>query len=140
MTSGKDDFIQSISVQLNGQNYSHWSYVMNFFLKRKRVWSYVYGSSIKSTDKKDEKYDKDLEIWHVNNLKILTQINNLVSLSIGIQLIKYDTAKDVWDLLNCLHATSNFTKQYQLEIEIQESYLAMSNSWDQLTLTKSDEF
>lgn len=90
--------------------------------------------------KKDEKYEKDLEIWDVNNLKILTQINNLVSLSIGIQLTKYDTVKDVWDHLKCWHATSNFAKQYQLEIEIQESYLAMSNLWDQLTFIESDEF
>lgn len=73
-------------------------------------------------------------------MKILTWINNLLSLSIGIQLTKYDTAKDVWDHLKCLHTTSNFAKQYQLEIEIQESYLAMSNLWDQLALAESDEF
>ena len=33
MASEKDDSLQSISVQLNGQNYPYWSYVMKFFWK-----------------------------------------------------------------------------------------------------------
>lgn len=64
-------------------------------------------------------------------------------------LTNYDTAKNVWDHLKHLYVTSNFTKQYQLEIDIrtlkqnnmtiQNFYSAMSNLWDHLVLTESDE-
>jgi hypothetical protein len=76
MASDKDDSLQSISVQLNGKNYSYWSYVMKNFLKGKKMWSYVDGALVKLTDKKDEaKFATDLETWDVSNSKILTWIN-----------------------------------------------------------------
>lgn len=92
---------------------------MNFFLKENRMWSYVDGTSLKPIDKKDGKYEKDLETWEINNSKMLTWINNSFSQSIGMQLTKYDTAKDILDDLKHLYVTSNFGKQYQLKIDIQ---------------------
>ena len=50
---------------------------MNCF-KGKRIWSYDDGTSLKSIDKKDGKYENDLKTWKVNNSKILTWINNSV--------------------------------------------------------------
>ncbi|KAJ9548119.1 hypothetical protein OSB04_020662 [Centaurea solstitialis] len=77
------------------------------------------------------------------------RINNSVVQSIGTQLAKYDTAKEVWDHLERLYTQSNFAKQYQLETDIralrqnelsvQEFYAAMSDLWDQLALTESAE-
>lgn len=61
--------------------------------------SYVDGTSVKPTDKNNEKYEKDLETQDINNSKILTWIPNSVSQSICMQLTKYDTTKDVWDHL-----------------------------------------
>lgn len=54
MVSEKDDYLQFVSVQINGQYYYYWSYVMENFLKGKRMWSYVDGTSVEPTDKKDE--------------------------------------------------------------------------------------
>jgi hypothetical protein len=153
MSNDKNDSLQSISVQLKGENYPYWSYVMKKFLKGKRIWGYVDGTSVKPTnnaDKKDEaKYATELETWDANNSKIITWINNSVSQSIGVQLAKYDTAKEVWDHLKRLFVQSNFAKRYQLEgdirglkqnnMTIQEFYLAMSNLWDQLALMESAE-
>ncbi|CAJ2653279.1 unnamed protein product [Trifolium pratense] len=123
---------------------------MRNFLKGKRVWSYVDGTSVKPTDKKDEaKYATELDTWETSNLKIITWINNSVSQSIGMQLAKYDTAKEVWEHLERLYKQSNFTKRYQLEgdiralkqnnMSIQEFYSAMTNLWDQLALMEPDE-
>lgn len=149
MTGEKDDSLQAISVQLNGQNYSYWSYVLKKFLKGKRMWGYVSGTSEKPKDYKDGKYATEIETWEANNSKIITWINNSVSQSIGVQLAKYETAKEVWDHLKRLYVQSNFAKQYQLEIDIralqqnnmsiQEFYSAMSNLWDQLAFTESAE-
>jgi hypothetical protein len=94
MASDKDDSIQSISVQLNGENYSYWSYVMKNFLIGKDMWSYIDGLYVKPTDKKDvDKYAEALKTWNKGNSKIITWINNSVSQSIGMQLAKFDTAK-----------------------------------------------
>jgi hypothetical protein len=90
-----------------------------------------------------------IDTWEANNAKIITWINNSVEHSIGTQLAKYETAKEVWDHLQRLFMKSNFAKQYQLEndiqalyqknISIQEFYSAMANLWDQLALTESAE-
>ncbi|CAI8611809.1 unnamed protein product [Vicia faba] len=93
------------------------------------MWSYVNGTSVKPTDKKNEaKYAKELETWDVSNSKILTWINNSVSQSIGVQLSKYDTAKE-----------SDIRALKQNNMTIQEFYSAMSNLWDKLALMESTE-
>ena len=53
-----------------------------------------------------------LEIWDVNNSKIITWINNSVEHKIGTQLTKYEATKEVWDHLAILFTQSNFAKQY----------------------------
>ena len=114
------------------------------------MWGFVDGTSVKPTNKKDEtQYAKDLKTWNVSNSKIITWINNFVELSIGVQLAKYDTAKEIWDHLKRLYVQSNFAKHYQLESDIralkqssmtiQEFYSAMTNLWDQLALMESPE-
>ncbi|KAK0607549.1 hypothetical protein LWI29_016510 [Acer saccharum] len=118
MAGERDDSLQSISVRLDGKNYSYWSYVMKNFLKGKKMWGYVSGISGKPDDKKAENYVDLLDVWEANNSKIITWVNNSVEHSIGTQLAKYETAKEVWDHLARLYTQSNFAKQYQLESDI----------------------
>ena len=145
MATERDDSLQSVSVRLDGKNYSYWSYVMRNFLKGKKIWGYVSGTSVKPKDT-----DAGLiDTWEADNAKIITWINNSVEHSIGTQLAKYETAKEVWDHLQRLFTQSNFAKQYQLEndiralqqknMSIQEFYSAMTDLWDQLALTESAE-
>jgi len=61
-----------------------------------------------------------LKTWNKNNSKIITWINNLVSQLIGMQLAKFDNAKEVWKHLNRLHEQSNFKKWYMLESDIRD--------------------
>ena len=44
MATEKDNSLQSMSVKLNGKNYSNWSYVIRNFLKGKKLWGYVTGT------------------------------------------------------------------------------------------------
>ncbi|XP_062084857.1 uncharacterized protein LOC133790997 [Humulus lupulus] len=148
MASNRDDSLQSISVRLDGKNYSYWNYVMKKNLKGKKMWGYVSGTLVKPTNDKAD-YATLLENWEVDNSKIITWINNSVEHSIGTQLAKYETAKEVWDHLARLYTQSNFAKQYQLEsdiraleqkdMSIQEFYSVMTDLWDQLALTESAE-
>ena len=48
MATERDDSLQSVSVRLDGKNYSYWSYVMRNFLKGKKMWGYVSGTFVKS--------------------------------------------------------------------------------------------
>ncbi|KAJ6993058.1 hypothetical protein NC653_016247 [Populus alba x Populus x berolinensis] len=148
MATERDDSLQSVSVRLDGKNYSYWSYVMRNFLKGKKMWGYVSGTYV--IPKNIEEGDAGLiDTWEANNAKIITWINNSVEHSIGTQLAKYETAKEVWDHLQRLFTQSNFAKQYQLEndiralhqknMSIQEFYSAMTDLWDQLALTESTE-
>jgi len=148
MATERDDSLQSVSVRLDGKNYSYWSYVMRNFLKGKKMWGYVSGTYVvpKNTEEGDT---ASIDTWEANNAKIITWINNSVEHSIGTQLAKYETAKEVWDHLQRLFTQSNFAKQYQLEndiralhqknMSIQEFYSAMTDLWDQLALTESAE-
>jgi hypothetical protein len=90
-----------------------------------------------------------IDTWEANNAKIITWINNSVEHSIGTQLAKYETTKEVWDHLQRLFTQSNFAKQYQLKndiralhqknMSIQEFYSVMTDLWDQLALIESVE-
>jgi hypothetical protein len=46
MATKKDDSLQSVSVRLDGNNYSYWSYVIRNFLKGKKMWEYISGTSM----------------------------------------------------------------------------------------------
>ena len=46
MATERDDSLQSVSVRLDGKNYSYWSYVMRNFLKGKKMWEYVSGTFV----------------------------------------------------------------------------------------------
>ncbi|XP_020271847.1 uncharacterized protein LOC109847014 [Asparagus officinalis] len=143
-----DDSLQSIGVRLDGKNYSYWSYVMKNFLKGKKMWCYVSGTS-KIPKVGDAKYEEALDVWDTCNSRIITWINNSVENRIGVQLAKYDTAKEVWDYLAKLYVRSNFDVQYQLESEIRalgqndkgvmDFYSEITDLWDQLALTESAE-
>ena len=122
---------------------------MRIFLRGKSMWSYVTGVRPKPSDEKAEDFATSVDAWEAENTKIITWINNSVTYSIGAQLAKYETAKEVWGHLERLYTQSNFAKQYQLEMDIralrqnglsiQEFYSAMSSLWDQLALTESAE-
>ena len=81
------------------------------------MWGYVSGAYVvpKNTEEGDT---ASIDAWEANNAKIITWINNSVEHSIGTQLAKYETAKEVWDHLQRLFTQSNFAKQYQLENDI----------------------
>ena len=66
----------------------------------------------------DEGYVTLIDALEANNTKIITWINNSTKHSIRTQLVKYETAKEVWDYLQRLFTQSNFAKQYQLENDI----------------------
>ncbi|CAA2987188.1 gag-pol poly [Olea europaea subsp. europaea] len=117
MTTERDDSLQSMSVRLNGKNYSYWSYVMKIFLKGKKMWRFISGTIVKP-ENTNEGYAALIDVWESNNSKIITWINNSVEHSIGRELVKHDTAKEVWDHLQRLFTQSNFAKQYQLENDI----------------------
>ena len=136
MATECDDSLQSVSVRLDGKNYSYWSYVMKNFLKGKKLWGYVSGISVQPKIT-DMNFATLIDAWDANNAKIITWINNSVEHFIGTQLAKYETAKEVWDHLQRLFTQSNFAKQYQLEndiralqqknMSIQEFYSAMTD-------------
>jgi len=82
MATERDDSLQSVSVRLDGKNYSCWSYVMRNFLKGKKMWGYVSGTYVipKNTEERDVVL---IDTWEANNAKIITWINNSVEHSIG---------------------------------------------------------
>ena len=102
------------------------------------------GATPKNTEERDVVL---IDTWKTNNAKIITWINNSVKHSIGTQLAKYETTKEVWDHLQRLFTQSDFAKHYQLEndiqalhqknMSIQEFYYVMTDLWDQLALIES---
>ena len=60
------------------------------------MWGYIIGTLRKPMTENDEKYEEQLDICEVSNLKIIIGIDNSVDNSMDIQLAKYETTK--WDL------------------------------------------
>uniref|UniRef100_A0A5B7BTX9 Retrotransposon Copia-like N-terminal domain-containing protein n=1 Tax=Davidia involucrata TaxID=16924 RepID=A0A5B7BTX9_DAVIN len=146
MASGHIDSLQAISVKLVGHNYIYWAYVMKNFLLGKNMWDYITREEAAPTDTKAANHAELQKTWNVNNAKIITWINNSVDQTIGVQLAKFNTAKQIWEYLSKLYVQSNFAKRYQLEADIraarqedrsiQEFYSVMTGFWDQLALTE----
>ena len=67
IASERDDFLQPISVSLDGKKNSYWSYMMKKFLKGKKIWGYIIGTLCKPMNENDEKYAKRLDIWEISN-------------------------------------------------------------------------
>jgi hypothetical protein len=55
MATERNDSLQSVSMRLDGKNYSYWSYVMRNFLNGKKIWGYVNGTYVisKNTEEGD---------------------------------------------------------------------------------------
>jgi len=114
----------------------------------KNMWGYVTRTVRKPSDAKVEKYEELLSVWEMNNAKIITWINYSVEQSIGRQLAKFSTTKEIWDYL---YIQSNFAKGYQLELEldikktpqgdrsIQDFNAVRTSFWGQLALTEPKE-
>ena len=102
MASGNSDSLQAISVRLTGSNYTYWAYVMKNFLLGKNMWDYITGDAKLQSNAKAENYAELLSQWAINNVKIITWINNSVDQSIGVHLAKFDIAKASWDYLSKL--------------------------------------
>ena len=94
MTTEKDDSLQSISMRLDGKNYSYWSYVMRNFIKGKKMWGYVSGTYVIPRNI-DERHVVLRYALEANNAKIVTWINNSIKHFISTQLTKYETVKEV---------------------------------------------
>jgi hypothetical protein len=94
MATKRDDWLQFVSVSLDGKNYLRWSYVMRNFLKGKKMWGYVSGTYVIPKNIKEGDVVL-IDTWEANNAKIITWINNFVEHSIGMQLAKYEIAKEV---------------------------------------------
>jgi hypothetical protein len=94
MATERYDSLQSVSVRLDEKNYSYWSYIMKNFLKGKKMWGYISGTYVapKNTEERDVAL---IDAREANNAKIITWINNSVEHSIGKQLAKYETTKEV---------------------------------------------
>ncbi|XP_026459500.1 uncharacterized protein LOC113360178 [Papaver somniferum] len=95
------EYIQPITVKLDGTNYNHWSFLMRSFLKGKSMWKYIDGKekcpkSRSSTQGKEGPTKDPMEEWEINNHKILTWIGNTVITSISMLLTSFDVAKEAW--------------------------------------------
>jgi hypothetical protein len=71
MTTEKDDSLHSVSVRLDGKNYSYWSYVMQNVLKGKKMWGYVSENYMVSKNTKEGDATV-IDAWEADNTKIIT--------------------------------------------------------------------
>jgi len=68
---------------------------MKNFICRKSMWDYISGAKAKLIDTEADDYATTLEVWEIDNSKIIACVNNSTIYSVGAQLTKYDTAKEV---------------------------------------------
>ncbi|GKV09272.1 hypothetical protein SLEP1_g20797 [Rubroshorea leprosula] len=75
---------------------------MRSFLKDRKLWRYITGDITlpqKVANETDKKYVDHLEDWDNKNHQIITWFRNTSIPSIHLQFGRYETTKEVWDLL-----------------------------------------
>lgn len=146
----KVEVIQPIKTTLDGLNYAIWSQEMPSFLKGKRLWRIVSDSitkPVKENGEDDKAYWDRLQDWDSKNHQILTWIRNTSIPSITLQFARFETDKEVWELLSTRYYTTNVVHQYQLHEalhnmkqvpgqSINEFLSQMQPIWDQLALSE----
>ncbi|KAK2981018.1 hypothetical protein RJ640_012177 [Escallonia rubra] len=144
------DPAQPIFIILDGSNYILWAQAMRSFIKGKKLWRYLTGDitiPIKTADEPQLKFDERLDDWDSKNHQIITWFRNTSVLSIYQQFGRYNTAKEIWDLLAQRYTTADLTHQYQLHDSFHRmkqepgqsinSFLSqMQGIWDQLELSE----
>ncbi|KAK2981526.1 hypothetical protein RJ640_023548 [Escallonia rubra] len=144
------DPAQPISIILDGSNYILWAQAMHSFIKGKKLWRYLTGDitiPVKTADEPQLKFDERLDYWDSKNHQIITWFRNTSVLSIYQQFGRYNTAKEIWDLLAQRYTTTDLAHQYQLHDSLHRmkqepgqsinSFLShMQGIWDQLELSE----
>lgn len=146
----KLDVVQPIKTLLDGLNYTIWSQEMSSFLKGRKLWRIITGDiskPTKQTNEDDGKFWERLEDWDSKNHQILTWIRNTTIQSIKFQFARFETAKEVWDLLAKRYSTTDIVHQYRLHEKlhnmkqlpgqpINEFLSEMQAIWDQLGMAE----
>lgn len=73
----------------------YWGNVIINLLRRKNIWGYVTGVEAKPSLPQAQNFDLSVDTWETYNSKANSWINNSVIQSIGMQLEKYETTKEV---------------------------------------------
>ncbi|KAK3023343.1 hypothetical protein RJ639_043530 [Escallonia herrerae] len=144
------DPAQPITIILDGSNYILWAQAMYSFIKSKKLWRYLIGDvtiSVQTAGEPQLKFDKRLDDWYNKNHQIITWFCNTSVLSVYQQFVRYNTAKEIWDLLVQRYTTVDLAHQYQLHDSLHRmkqepgqsinSFLSqMQRIWDQLKLSE----
>ncbi|KAK2974326.1 hypothetical protein RJ640_018033 [Escallonia rubra] len=144
------DVSKPIQTILDGTNHILWAQSMSSFLKGCKYWRYITGDICKPTKEKDEddvKFVERHDEWVAKNHQIITWFRNTSIPSIHLQFGRFNTAKEVWDLLSQRYTTSDLAHQYQLLGTLHHmrqergqsinSFLSQMHSiWDQLALSE----
>ncbi|KAK2972125.1 hypothetical protein RJ640_007186 [Escallonia rubra] len=123
---------------------------MRSFIKGKKLWRYLTGDIIipvKTTNEPQLKFDERLDDWDSKNHQIITWFRNTSVPSIYQQFCRYNTAKEIWDLLAQRYTTTYLAHQYQLHDSFHRmkqepgqsinSFLSQKQGiWDQLELSE----
>ena len=108
----KSDAMQPIPTVLTGSNYRLWVQGMRSFLKGRKLWRYITGDirpPTRETDETDTQFTDRLEDWDSKNHQILTWFRNTSISAIHHQFGRYESAKEVWDLLELRYTTSDLS-------------------------------
>ncbi|KAK3019230.1 hypothetical protein RJ639_003813 [Escallonia herrerae] len=92
------DPTQPIFIILYGSNYILWAQAMHSFIK----------------GEPQPKFDERLDVWDNKNHQIITWFCNTSVPSVYQQFGRYNTAKEIWDLLAQRYTTADLAHQYQL--------------------------
>lgn len=106
----KIDVLHPFSTLFNGTNYVVMAQEMFGFFKGQKLWCCMTSDIlrlIKSQDMKISKYDEILEEWNSKKLSYYTWFHNTYAPSIKLQFERFDTTKEVWDLLSKCYSITN---------------------------------
>ncbi|KAK2982840.1 hypothetical protein RJ640_021330 [Escallonia rubra] len=145
------DPTQLISIILDGSNYSLWDQAMRSFIKGKKLWRYLTGDitiPVKTAGEPQLQFNERLDDWDSKNHQIIDWFRNTSVLSVYQQFGRYNTTKEIWDLLAQRYTTADLAHQYQLHDSLHRmkqepgqsinSFLSqMQGIWDQLELSES---
>lgn len=151
-TNHKNDLPTTVSVKLDRDNYLLWKSLVLPLIRGCKLDGYILGTKecpeqFISTNDKTKKSNPDYEEWIAHDQALLGWLRNSMAIDIATQLLRCETAKELWDearglagahtKTRTIYLKSEFHNTRKGEMKMDQYLLKMKNLSDKLKLAGS---
>jgi len=98
-----------LSTKFDGKNYPMWEFHFRIFVQGENLFGILDGSTTKPNE------DKEKQVWHANNARVISWILNSVHVDVALNLRPFNLAAEMWKHLKKVYSQCNHARDFELE-------------------------